>query len=86
MTGGIKKDMYTLVLSLPPQALTVFQFLLEGYEGLAAVTTIDPRAALVRIMIPAGFLKEATAVIENIRREITGGDLLGKVREGGEGI
>jgi len=78
--------MYTLVLSLPPQALTVFQFLLEGYEGLAAITTIDPRAALVRIMIPPGFHKEAAAVIENIRREITGGDLLGKVRDDREGI
>jgi len=66
--------------------LTVFQFLLEGYEGLAAITTIDPRAALVRIMIPPGFHKEAAAVIENIRREITGGDLLGKVRDDREGI
>ncbi|HPD55624.1 MAG TPA: DUF4911 domain-containing protein [Smithellaceae bacterium] len=31
------------------------QFIVEGYEGMASVTTIDPQEAVIRIFIMAGF-------------------------------
>ncbi len=31
------------------------QFIVEGYEGMASVTTIDPQEAVIRIFIMPGF-------------------------------
>ena len=31
------------------------QFIVEGYEGMASVTTIDPHEAVIRIYIMPGF-------------------------------
>jgi len=35
--------------------IALVQFIVEGYEGMASVTTMDPQEAVIRIFIMSGF-------------------------------
>jgi hypothetical protein len=39
---------------MPPRDIAYFQFVIEGYEGIATVSTVDSRAAVVMLCIPDG--------------------------------
>jgi len=64
--------MVAVDLQLSRRTLAIFQFLLEGYDGLATVTTIDPDAARVRIAMAPEFKEEVCIIIEEIGKEIAG--------------
>lgn len=34
------------------------QFIIEGYEGMATVTTLDPHAAIIQVSIMPDFVQE----------------------------
>ena len=36
-----------------PNLITLFRFLLEGYDGLAVLSTMDAKDGLVRLIVPA---------------------------------
>jgi len=42
----------SLYLYLSPARISLLRFLLEGYDGLAILTTIDCKAGLVRLLFP----------------------------------
>lgn len=63
-------DVMTKYLQLPRKNLALFQFLLEGYEGMASVETLDPHSGVVQIRILPDFLKETVAVLEGLRMEL----------------
>ena len=46
--------------------IALVQFLIEGYEGLATVTTIDSRQAAIQISIMPDFVQEVTGIINNL--------------------
>jgi len=46
------------------------QFILEGYEGVCSVTTIDPRIALLRISSMPGFESAVSDILNQIKREV----------------
>jgi hypothetical protein len=45
------------------------QFIVEGYEGMATVTTIDSHAAIIQISIMPNFIKEITGVMESLKNK-----------------
>lgn len=47
--------------------MTLVQFILEGYEGLVTVSTIDPRAAVIQILIMPDFADEAKRILEHLK-------------------
>ena len=49
MTGCRKR-----YFQLPARHIAHFQFLVEGYDGIATVTTVDSKAAVVMLCIPDG--------------------------------
>ena len=38
--------------------ITLFQFIVEGYEGMATVSTIDPKTAVIQVLIMPDFVDE----------------------------
>jgi len=48
---------------LKPEGIALLKFIIESYEGVAVVRTIDPRVASVEIMIAPGFESEIDAII-----------------------
>jgi hypothetical protein len=64
MTRCIKR--FFLVL---PRHIAHFQFLIEGHDGIATVSTVDPHGAVVMLCIPEGLEGFADDVLQALARE-----------------
>ena len=49
--------------------IAMIQFIIEGYEGMATVTTIDPQTAIIQISIIPDFISDMSAVIEDLKNK-----------------
>jgi len=54
---------------MPARHIARFQFIIEGYDGIATVTTVDPKAAVVMVSIPDGLEGYVDSVLEAMARE-----------------
>jgi hypothetical protein len=59
--------------------IAIVQYIIEGYEGMASVTTIDPNLAIIQILIIPDFIQEMQAILESVEKkfeleEITAGN------------
>lgn len=43
---------HDLYIRIDPKRIALLKFILEGYDGLALVTTLDQRDGLVRLLVP----------------------------------
>jgi hypothetical protein len=49
--------------------IALVQFIIEGYEGMATVTTINPYAAIIQVSIMPDFYNEITDLMENLKNK-----------------
>jgi hypothetical protein len=49
--------------------IAFLRFILEGYDGLAVLTTVDPRQGTVRLTAATGGEVELEGVLQALRRE-----------------
>jgi hypothetical protein len=54
-----------------PKDQAYVKFLVESYEGLAAIRTVDPREGIMEWMIPPDLVEQAEALVESLRAEIS---------------
>ncbi|MBN2567915.1 MAG: DUF4911 domain-containing protein [Deltaproteobacteria bacterium] len=54
------------------------KFILEAYEGLAMVTTIDRYETIIKILIAPGFLSEVEGIVAALKEEIDLEEIEGK--------
>ncbi len=54
---------------LPARHIAHFQFLVEGYDGIATVTTIDSKAAVLMLCIPDGLEGYVDRVLAAVAQE-----------------
>ncbi|MEI7636555.1 MAG: DUF4911 domain-containing protein [Syntrophus sp. (in: bacteria)] len=66
----IEIDMETIYLQLSRKDLVRLQFLLEGYERISSITTIDPREAIVRIMIMPDFQDDFQIILSELKNSV----------------
>ena len=64
MSGCIRR-----YFRLPSRLIARFQFILEGYDGIATVTTLDPQVAVVMVCIPEGLEGQVNRVLEAMEKE-----------------
>ena len=50
--------------------IAYLKFILESYEGLGVLRTIDPRGGIVEVMVPPGMEKDMEMVLEGLGDEI----------------
>ncbi len=55
---------------LPRQEIGYLRFILESYDGLAFVRTLDPQEALVEIAFPASRRQDADALLRALVEEL----------------
>lgn len=48
--------------------ITLVQYIIEGYEGMATVSTIDPKAAVIQVLIMPDFLEDALELLKDLQR------------------
>jgi len=47
--------------------IQLVQFILEGYEGLVTVSTIDPKDAIIQILIIPEFLEDVEGILDYLK-------------------
>ncbi len=50
--------------------IAFLKFILEGYDGLAQLTTVDPAMGKVSLMIAPGCEATARALLEDLKKEL----------------
>ncbi|MCA9774511.1 MAG: DUF4911 domain-containing protein [Myxococcales bacterium] len=50
--------------------VALFDALLEGYEGLATVATVDRERSILRIEIPSAFVPDVEALLASLSRTL----------------
>ena len=50
--------------------LVYLKFILEAYEGMSTLSTVEKKGAIVRLSIPAGFEEAIQGVIDAVGEEI----------------
>jgi hypothetical protein len=50
--------------------IAYMKFILESYEGLGVLRTIDPREGIVEVMVPPGLERDMERVLEGLGEEI----------------
>ncbi len=54
-------------LKLKKKNISLLQFILEGYEGFATVTTIDKNAAVVKLFIMPDFISAVADLLASLK-------------------
>jgi hypothetical protein len=49
--------------------IALVQFIIEGYEGMATVTTIDPHTAIIQISIIPDFISDMNSIINDLKNK-----------------
>lgn len=63
--------MVFLCLRIMPGRIGYLKFLLEGYDGLAMLTTLDATTGLVRLYVHRSRYAEAVRLLESLAVELT---------------
>lgn len=50
--------------------ISMIRFILEAYEGLSVVTTVDPTAGVVSLSVAPGCEDTAKTIMEDLARDI----------------
>ncbi|MBI3014079.1 MAG: DUF4911 domain-containing protein [Candidatus Tectomicrobia bacterium] len=58
------------LIQIPKREIVYLHGLLEAYEGLAVVRTIDPLQGIVELLASPSFAEEVEEVLKNIALEI----------------
>jgi hypothetical protein len=49
--------------------ISYLRFIFEAYDGIATLTTIDPAAGLICLLIPPGCRSEVETVLRDLRKQ-----------------
>ncbi len=50
--------------------LVYLKFVLEAYEGMSTLSTVEPKGVIVRLSVPSGFEEDMRKIIGELSREI----------------
>jgi hypothetical protein len=59
-----------IYLRLPPADIAYVKFVLESYEGIAVVRTVDRARAVIVLLVVPDLLDEARSILESLRAEV----------------
>jgi hypothetical protein len=68
--GPIMAGCSSRYFRLAAKDIARFQFILEGHEGIATVSTVDAKAAVVKLCTPVGLEGDVECVLEALTREM----------------
>lgn len=62
---------FVLYLRIRPEKISWLKFILEGYDGLAVLSTFNAKAGLVRIWAPAEHAAELVSLLDSVSSQVT---------------
>lgn len=67
-SGFIEGDF--IQVKIKKSELALFKYIIESYENIATITTLNTDAGLIEIYIPRGNLKTVKDLLSNLKREV----------------
>jgi len=58
-------------LRIKPHEMALFKFILEGYDGIAMMRTLDPIRGIICLHVSPGCEQEAIDLLNSLQSEIT---------------
>ena len=55
-----------IILRINPERIYFVKFILEGYDGLAIMSTVDPKQGIIKIFFP----EEVRAEVEHLLKDL----------------
>ena len=62
-------DTISLLIRIPPREIAYLSFVLESYEGVAAMRTVDPRRGIVEVMVSPSYEEEIGEILTDLAQE-----------------
>jgi hypothetical protein len=62
-------DTISLLIKIPPREIAYLSFVLESYEGVAAMRTVDPGRGIVEVMVPPSYEEELGEILADLAQE-----------------
>lgn len=71
-TGGKRQEKLSslLELEISPERIHFLKFILEGYDGMAILSTIDARQGIVELRYPPEIENDLKELLQNIESQI----------------
>jgi len=64
------RDTLKVLIRIPRQEIAYFNFLLESYEGLASVRTLEAKEGIMELHVPPELLEELRRFLEGLKEEM----------------
>ncbi|MEA1935950.1 MAG: DUF4911 domain-containing protein [Thermodesulfobacteriota bacterium] len=65
-----REDTFKKFLKLNRKDISYLQFLVESYEGLATVTTVDKNVAIIKLSIMPDSVSDIDEILNSLKKEI----------------
>ena len=59
------------IFKIDPREIAYLRFILEGYDGLAVLTTLDAKSGIIELMIPPACMDDVEMIIQGLSSEMT---------------
>ena len=77
-TSSFSMDTISIIIQIPPEEIAYLNFVLESYEGVAAVRTVDPREGIVKLMVSPSYQEEIQEILKSLAEEFPIQEVVGK--------
>jgi hypothetical protein len=64
-------DLIAIYLEVSPQDIAYIKFILESYEEVGIIRTIDRKKAVIVLLAVEDFVETARAIVKSLQQEIT---------------
>ena len=64
-------DLIAIYLEIWPQDIAYIKFILESYEEVGIIRTIDRKKAVIVLLAVEDFVETARAIVKSLQQEIT---------------
>ena len=65
-----ERDIYRQFFRVIRRDIWYLHFIIESYEGLATLSTVDPKKGIVQIMTPVSRVDDMTVLLRELAKEI----------------
>ena len=63
-------DLHTLFLEIPPEHIAYIKFILESYEEVGIIRTVDRSKAIIVLLVMPDFLDVARRILDSLKQEV----------------
>ncbi len=64
-------DLCEIFLELLPEDIAYLKFIVESYEGVGIVRTVDQKRAIVDLLVVEDFMQTALSILASLQQEVS---------------